>query len=93
MNIKALNEFMALSYLEKDIAELFSEFEDNILYFFSTFLLTKKLKKHLKKIMICYSMIEQLCHNYIYGKILPSSILIMKEMTINTIPSLLEENY
>ncbi|WMJ87454.1 TetR/AcrR family transcriptional regulator [Anaerocolumna sp. MB42-C2] len=91
MNRNAHNEFLALSLLEKEIAELFSDFENALVLKVYQLLDTDGFSKTnlIEKVRMSYGLVEQVCHNYIQNKWSQGELDITKELVIRTILTLL----
>lgn len=92
MNIEAHNEFFALSFFEKEISLLFSEFENDLLAKLYRLLSDAGYSEInlLEKIRIGYGMIEQICHDYVGHELSKDKLNIMKSLAVCAITGLLD---
>ena len=93
MNRNAHNEFLALSLLEKEIAVLFSDFENALVFKVNQLLDTDGFSKtnRIEKVRMSYGLVEQVCHNYIQHKWSQGELDITKELVTKTILTLLSD--
>lgn len=93
MGVRAHNEFFALSLLEKDIFNLFNDFENNVLSKIYDLLVKAGFSKtQLKeKLKLSYGIVEHLSHNYIQQNISPEELNTAKALSIQTIVLLLTD--
>lgn len=93
MNVEAHNEFLALALLEQEIFDLFCEFENAVLSQLSVVLTQAGLSQTnlLRKLRICYGIVERVCHDSIQRKQMPQELDATKALAIHTIVTLLNE--
>ncbi len=93
MNMEAHNEFWALSLLEKDILNLFNDFENAVLLKLYELLAAAGFSKTnlLEKVRISYGIVEQVCHYNIQQKLLQEELDTTRSLAIHTIVTLLND--
>jgi len=93
MNVDAHDEFLALSFLEKDISFLFTNFENSVLSTLNKLLIDAGFPKTNlnEKIRISYGIVEQVCHDYIQRKQTREEFDTTKSLATNIIVALLND--
>lgn len=90
MTIEAHNEFLALSMLERDIQEVFSQFENTTLETIRDKLLSAGFSNVdlLVKLKMSYGIVEHLCHEYIRCNSTDEELSKVKALAVSIITGL-----